>query len=84
MRKLPHNDVAIIGLGWTGSIMAHGLSEAGLDVVAFERGPWRDTAQDFPPTYAQDEYRYRVRHELFLRPAPPPLCKSLVLLFFLI
>ena len=69
MRKLPHKDVAIIGLGWTGSIMAHGLSEAGLDVVAFERGPWRDTAQDFPPTYAQDEYRYRVRHELFLRPA---------------
>jgi gluconate 2-dehydrogenase alpha chain len=69
MRKLPHRDVAIIGLGWTGSIMAHGLAEAGLDVIAFERGPWRDTATDYPPTYAPDEVRYRIRHELFLRPA---------------
>src|SRR5205814_1502780 len=23
---------------------------------------------DFPPSYAQDELRYRIRHELFLRP----------------
>lgn len=69
MRKLPHRDAVIIGLGWTGSIMAHGLAEAGLDVIAIERGPWRDTATDYPPSYAPDEYRYRVRHELFLRPA---------------
>ena len=25
------------------------LTDAGLDVVAIERGPWRDTATDFPP-----------------------------------
>ena len=39
----------------------------GLDVVAIERGPWRDTATDFPISYAQDELRYRSAHELFLR-----------------
>ena len=60
-------DVAIVGLGWTGSILAQELTDAGLNVVAVERGPWRDTAQ-FPPNYAQDELRYRIRHELFLRP----------------
>jgi gluconate 2-dehydrogenase alpha chain len=51
------------------SILAHELTDAGLDVVAIERGPWRDTATDFPISYAQDEWRYRLQHELFLRPA---------------
>ncbi len=59
--------MAIIGLGWTGSILANELTDAGLDVVAIERGPWRDTATDFPISYAQDELRYRIQHELFLR-----------------
>ncbi len=68
MRKLPHKDVVIIGLGWTGSIMANELTDEGLDVVAIERGPWRDAVTDFPPNYDQDELRYRIRHELFLRP----------------
>ncbi len=68
-RKLPAKDVVIVGLGWTGSILAHELTEAGLDVVAIERGPWRDTATDFPTTYAPDELRYHIRHDLFLRPA---------------
>src|SRR4051794_41965368 len=67
-RKLPAKDVAIIGLGWTGSILAYELASAGLDVVAIERGPWRDTATDFPPGYSQDELRYAVRLDLFLRP----------------
>ena len=67
-RKLPKKDVVIIGLGWTGSIMANELTDEGLDVVAIERGPWRDAPTDFPPGYMQDELRYRVRHELFLRP----------------
>jgi gluconate 2-dehydrogenase alpha chain len=68
-RKLPRKDAVIVGLGWTGSILAHELTDAGLDVVAIERGPWRDTASDFPISYAQDEWRYRLQHELFLRPA---------------
>ena len=68
-RKLPHKDVVVIGLGWTGSILANELTDAGLDVVAIERGPWRDTATDFLISYAQDELRYRIQHELFLRPS---------------
>jgi gluconate 2-dehydrogenase alpha chain len=68
-RKLPATDVVIVGLGWTGSILAEALTRAGLNVVAIERGPWRDTATDFPTTYAQDELRYHIRHDLFLRPA---------------
>jgi len=68
-RKLPATDVVVIGLGWTGSILANELTDAGLNVVAIERGPWRDTAADFPTTYAQDELRYHIRHDLFLRPA---------------
>ena len=67
--KLPPKDVVIIGLGWTGSILAQELTEAGLDVIAIERGPWRNTATNFAPNYAQDELRYRIRHELFLQPA---------------
>jgi gluconate 2-dehydrogenase alpha chain len=67
-RRLPRKDVVIVGLGWTGSIMAHELTEEGLEVVAIERGPWRDAPTDFPPGYMPDELRYRVRHELFLRP----------------
>jgi gluconate 2-dehydrogenase alpha chain len=72
-RKLPGTDVVIIGLGWTGSIMAMELTGAGLNVVAIERGPWRDTATDFPVSYAQDELRYHIRHDLFLRPAQETL-----------
>jgi gluconate 2-dehydrogenase alpha chain len=68
-RRLPHRDVAIVGLGWTGSILANELTDAGLEVMAIERGPWRNTATDYPPNYAQDELRYRIRHELFLQPA---------------
>ena len=67
-RKLPAKDVVIVGLGWTGSILGYELAKAGLDVVAIERGPWRDTATDFPPAYVQDELRYAVRLDLFLRP----------------
>ena len=68
VRKLPAKDVAIIGLGWTGSILANELTDEGLNVVAIERGPWRDAATDYPPNYVQDELRYRIRHELFLQP----------------
>jgi gluconate 2-dehydrogenase alpha chain len=73
MNKLPKKDVVIIGLGWTGSIMANELTDEGLDVIAIERGPWRNTATDFPPNYEQDELRYRIRHDLFLQPAQTTL-----------
>jgi gluconate 2-dehydrogenase alpha chain len=67
--KLPATDIVIIGLGWTGAIVAESMTKAGFNVVAIERGPWRDTATDFPPSYAPDELRYAVRHDLFARPA---------------
>ncbi len=72
-RKLPSKNVVVIGLGWTGSILSYHLAKAGLDVVAIERGPWRDTATDFPPAYAQDELRFAIRLDLFLRPAQETL-----------
>ena len=31
-RRLPRKDVAIVGLGWTGSILANELTDAGLEV----------------------------------------------------
>ncbi|HEY7928964.1 MAG TPA: hypothetical protein VID71_03065, partial [Steroidobacteraceae bacterium] len=68
-RTLPARDVVIVGLGWTGSILANELTDAGLSVTAIERGPWRDAATNFPPNAAQDELRYRIRHELFLQTA---------------
>jgi len=40
-RRLPATDVAIIGLGWTGAIMAEQLTKAGLNVIA------RSMAQHF-------------------------------------
>jgi gluconate 2-dehydrogenase alpha chain len=67
--KLPPTDIVIIGLGWTGSIIAESMTKAGYNVIALERGPWRDTATDFPPSYSPDELRYAVRHDLFVRPA---------------
>jgi gluconate 2-dehydrogenase alpha chain len=65
--KLPPTDVVTIGLGWTGSMVAKSMTDAGLSVVSIERGPWRDT-NDFSPAYAPDELRYAVRLDMFLRP----------------
>ncbi|MGB6489513.1 MAG: GMC family oxidoreductase [Steroidobacteraceae bacterium] len=67
-QRLPPKDIVIVGLGWTGSIVANELAAAGLEVMAIERGPWRDSATSYAPNYAQDELRYRIHHELFLRP----------------
>ena len=66
---LPPRDVVIMGLGWTGAILAQELTDAGLRVVAIERGPWRDTATDFNIGYMPDELRFAIRRELFLEPA---------------
>ena len=63
--KMPHKDVVIVGFGWTGAIMAEQLTNEGLDVLALERGLWRDTSTDYAVTNAQDEVRYRYRDELF-------------------
>ena len=67
--KLPAVDVVLVGFGWTGAIMGQELTNAGLDVLALERGVWRTTPIDFAPTFAQDELRFRWRDELFQPPA---------------
>src|ERR1700760_3922456 len=63
--KQPPVDAVLIGFGWTGAIMAQELTDSGLNVLAIERGQWRDTPTDFAPTFAQDELRYYWRHALF-------------------
>jgi gluconate 2-dehydrogenase alpha chain len=49
-KKREKVDAVIVGLGWAGSLMANELTQAGLNVVAIERGSWRDTSTDFPTT----------------------------------
>ena len=64
-RVLPEREVVIVGFGWTGAILAEQLTAEGMDVLALERGVWRDTSTDYAVTNAQDELRYRHRDELF-------------------
>ncbi len=45
--KLKEVDVVVVGLGWTGGILSKELTEAGLKVVALERGGMRNTANDY-------------------------------------
>src|SRR5580700_6384846 len=71
--KKKHADAVIIGYGWTGAIMAKTLTDAGLSVVALERGPARDTAPDFEYPRIIDELRYAVRGDLW-----QPLAKETV------
>lgn len=58
-------DAVIIGYGWTGVILAKTLTDAGLSVVALERGPARDTSPDFEFPRIADELKYGVRGDLW-------------------
>src|ERR1700678_4235883 len=51
----PRVDAVIVGMGWTGAIMAKELTDAGLHVVVLERGPDRDTQPDFSYPRVVDE-----------------------------
>jgi gluconate 2-dehydrogenase alpha chain len=66
--RLPTVDVVLVGFGWTAAILAKELTDAGLHVLALERGTFRDTIPDFSPTIVQDELRYAVRNGLFEEP----------------
>ena len=68
-RKLPPKDVVLVGFGWTAAILAQELTDAGLQVLALERGGWRDTPTDFAPTFIQDELRYYWRQKLYVEPS---------------
>jgi gluconate 2-dehydrogenase alpha chain len=67
--KLPEVDVVIVGLGWTGGILAKELTEAGMKVVALERGVMRTPANDYALPNIRDELRYVVRHDLMMNTA---------------
>ena len=58
-------DAVVIGVGWTGSIMARELTKAGLNVVGLERGPKRSPREDFTLPNVRDDLKYAVRQELF-------------------
>src|SRR5580658_5677718 len=59
-------DAVIVGMGWTGAIMAKELTDAGLSVVALERGPDRDTQPDFAYPKVIDELEGSI-HRKFLQ-----------------
>ena len=64
--KLKEVDVAIVGLGWTGGILAKELADASLKVVALERGEMRTSGADYSLPNIRDELRYVVRQELMM------------------
>src|SRR5580700_1920968 len=59
-------DAVMVGMGWTGSIMARELTKAGLTVVGLERGADKSPREDFALPRIRDELKYRVRQELML------------------
>src|SRR5215831_19210057 len=58
--RLKETDAVLVGMGWTGAILARELTKAGLDVVGLERGGDRKPAEEFALT----RLRYVVRLEL--------------------
>lgn len=67
--RLKRADAVIVGIGWSGSILARELTRAGLSVVGLERGGRRTPETDFALPFIRDELRYAVRQELALDPA---------------
>lgn len=61
VKKLDKVDVVVVGVGWTGGIVAAELAKAGKKVVGLERGSNRST-EDFQMIH--DEYRYAERYGL--------------------
>ena len=53
--KLKSADIVIVGLGWTGGILAKELADTGLSIVVLERGAPRDTNPDFMYPTIHDE-----------------------------
>lgn len=62
--KLKETDAVVIGMGFSGAILARELTKSGLNVIGLERGPDRNPAEEFTLTRLRDELRYVVRLEL--------------------
>ncbi|AGN78840.1 GMC family oxidoreductase [Pseudomonas sp. GD03651] len=63
--KHPPVDVVLVGLGWTGSIMGMEMTDAGLQVLALERGEMQDTPTTANYPNVIDELAYTVRGKLY-------------------
>ena len=63
-KKLKEVEVVLIGFGWTGGILAKELAEAGMQVLALERGAMRTPENDFTVPQIRDELRYSNRQDL--------------------
>jgi gluconate 2-dehydrogenase alpha chain len=65
MAPLPKVDVLFVGFGLVGGAIANEIGKnTSLQMVALERGPFRDTYPDFLQDHF-DEWRYAVQSELF-------------------
>ena len=64
--KLPPVDVLIVGMGWTGGILAKELAQTGLKIAVLERGGNRSTQNDFGVPLIRDELRFSQRHDLMM------------------
>src|SRR5215510_1589534 len=64
--KLPSVDIVIVGMGWTGGILAKELASTGLKIVALERGAPRSTQTDFAVPLIRDELRFSERTDLMM------------------
>src|SRR5262252_6650557 len=62
--RLKDVDAVMVGMGWSGAIMARELTKAGLTVVGLERGQDRNPKEEFGLTTLRDELRYVQRIEL--------------------
>jgi choline dehydrogenase-like flavoprotein len=61
--RLKEVDAVMVGMGWTGAILARELTKAGLTVIGLERGGNRAPDQDFAIPVIRDELRYYQRLE---------------------
>jgi gluconate 2-dehydrogenase alpha chain len=59
----------MVGMGWTGSILARELTKAGLTVIGLERGEDLSPRENFALPGVRDELRYSYRLELIQDPA---------------
>jgi gluconate 2-dehydrogenase alpha chain len=63
-KQLAEVDAVIVGMGWSGGIIAKELAQAGLTVVGLERGGPRSTEEEFAIPHIRDELQYGVRLNL--------------------
>ncbi|HEY7297333.1 MAG TPA: GMC family oxidoreductase [Xanthobacteraceae bacterium] len=64
--KLSSVDILIVGMGWTGGILAKELAPTGLKIAVLERGGERSTQNDFSVPLIRDELRFSQRTDMMM------------------